>query len=556
MNESQRLRRFAFHSPKYYLALPLIVLLIPLFYFSSHDLRFTIVYSLSIASIIIWDSVSPRLFKFKFPPQRVLFLNLVSMYLSIVFYFIVIAIHFLRPPIALLVAVTIIPFLRTMVYITFTNRNAILIHTLAISFSIFFSIYIVLIDPKYTIYIAPLILSSIVYALVSHLFIKLSVSKFVKEFSTDPIKILREFVNTVTADISYNVILKNFFEDMYTTLAPREISLIRFKSDAQNFTMVFPYVHPGPLGDLGSSNITAKLQRKHEDQKLLVFHTTTTHDDNCAGDSEMEKISKVLGEHGKEYGYSYEPYIGEHLTFLPLGEGGIFFLSPDEPRFDDVKISEGRRIVRKAKSLGLKWAVAVDQHNNNMDEPKELADVTYLLKEVEHAVKGRKNKKSLLVAHSRAVPEFKDLGPGGISFVSATSGSKKMAIILMDGNNMEFALRQKVENSLQGYDKILVCTTDNHVVNTNGLNVNPVGRFSDHDEIVKIVKRLESETSDTKEAKIEYVKRDIWLKVAGENQWEKLNSVIKSSANRAKVLSVATIIFSIALSLIIFRILN
>ena len=554
MNESQRLRRFAFRAPKFYLVLPLIVVLIPLFYFTSLDLRFTFIYTLSIASLIIWDLLSPRIFKFKFPPQRVLFLNVVSLYFATIFYLIVIAFHFLKPPLALLVSITSIPFLRTMVYITFTNKNVVLIHTIAISFSLLFSFYIGLLDPKYTIFILPLVLSSIVYALTSHLFVKLSVSRFVKEFSTDPIKILREFANTVTTEISYNVILKKFFEDMYATLAPREISLLRMKSESQNLTMVFPYVHPGPLGDLGSSNISAKLQKNHEDQKLMVFHTTTTHDDNCAGDSEIDKISKVIDESGKESTYCYEPYFGKYLTFLPLGDGGIFFISPDDPRFDDVKITEGRKIVRKAKLLGLKWAVTIDQHNNNMDEPKELEDISYLLKEVEQAVKSRKSKKTISVAYSRSVPEYKDIGPGGIAFVSISIGSKKLAIILFDGNNMEYEFRQKVESSLDGYDKILVCTTDNHIVNTNGLNVNPVGRFSDHDEIVKIVKKLEEDTLNQKEVRMEYVKRDIWLKVAGENQWAKINSIIKSSVNKAKVLSVASIVVSIALSLIIFKI--
>jgi putative membrane protein len=554
VNESQRLRRFAFRAPKFYLVLPLIVVLIPLFYFTSLDLRFTFIYTLSIASLIIWDLLSPRIFKFKFSPQRVLFLNVVSLYFATIFYLIVIAFHFLKPPLALLVSITSIPFLRTMVYITFTNKNVVLIHTIAISFSLLFSFYIGLLDPKYMIFILPLVLSSIVYALASHLFVKLSVSRFVKEFSTDPIKILREFANTVTTEISYNVILKKFFEDMYATLAPREISLLRMKSESQNLTMVFPYVHPGPLGDLGSSNISAKLQKNHEDQKLMVFHTTTTHDDNCAGDSEIDKISKVIDESGKESTYCYEPYFGKYLTFLPLGDGGIFFISPDDPRFDDVKITEGRKIVRKAKLLGLKWAVTIDQHNNNMDEPKELEDISYLLKEVEQAVKSRKSKKTISVAYSRSVPEYKDIGPGGIAFVSISIGSKKIAIILFDGNNMEYEFRQKVESSLDGYDKILVCTTDNHIVNTNGLNVNPVGRFSDHDEIVKIVKKLEEDTLNQKEVRMEYVKRDIWLKVAGENQWAKINSIIKSSVNKAKVLSVASIVVSIALSLIIFKI--
>jgi len=536
--------------------MPLIILLIPLYYVSSFNLKFTEVYSLSILTVIVWDEISPRLFKFKFSIQRVLFLNLISLYGAIVFYFIVIAFRFLTPPIALLVSITTVPFVRAMVFITFSNKRGIVTHTLAISFSLFFSVYILLLAPSYDIFIAPILLSSIVYSLSAYLFVRLTISNFVKEFSANPLKILSEIVNSVTSDISYNVVVKKFFEDMYTTLAPREVSLIRMKAGDQAFTMVFPYVHPGPLGELGSSNITGKLQRKHVDQNLLVFHTTTTHDDNCAGDSEIDKISKVLNEKGKEAGFCYEPYFGEFITFLPLGDGGIFFLSPDQPRFDDVKLVEGRKIVRKARSLGLKWAVAVDQHNNNMDEPTELDDVSYLMKEVEEAVRGRKNRKAIYAAYDRVTPELKDIGPGGISFVSINLGSKKLAIILFDGNNMEYELRKKIEASLEGYDKILICTTDNHVVNTNGLKVNPVGRASSHDVFVDYVKNLEKNVQDRKEARIEYVKRDIWLKVAGENQWEKFNKVIKNSANRAKVLSATAIIFSIALSLVIFKILN
>ena len=42
---------------------------------------------------------------------------------------------------------------------------------------------------------------------------------------------------------------------------------------------------------------------------------------------------------------------------------------------------------------------------------------------------------------------------------------------------------------------------------------------------MKIVKKLEEDTLNQKEVRMEYVKRDIWLKVAGENQWAKINSL-------------------------------
>lgn len=556
MNESQRLRRFAFRSPRYYLVIPLIAILVPVVYLVSKSLVITVIYSLTIVSTSLWDCISPKIFRFKFPVNRVVFLNAVSLYVAMVFYLIVVAIRFLTPVLGLILSVTTVPFLRTMVYITFTNRRPLVTHFTSIVFPLFFSLYLFVFARKLDIFIAPLILSGLVYSISSHLFVKFSVSNFAREFSTDPIKILSEIVNSVASDISYNAVLKKFFEDMYTTLAPREVSSLRLKNEEMDVTLVFPYVHPGPLGDLGSSNITGKLQKFHPGRNMMVFHTTTTHDDNCAGDSEVEKISRVLTQSGKEFDYCYEPYFGNYLSFLPFGDGGLFFLSPDNPRFDDVKITEGRKIVKRAKSLGLKWAVTVDQHNNNMEIPEELDDVSYLMKEADEAVKSRKNRRILKAAFSKVVPDLKDIGPGGITFLSLEMGSKKVAVILFDGNNMQFDLRRKIEESLHGFDKILVCTTDNHVVNVNGLNVNPVGASSSHEEIVSLVQQLASQASVTKETKVEQVKRDLWLKVAGENQWEKLNRTIRRSVNKAKVLSVLTVVLSLALSLTIFKILN
>ncbi len=556
MNESQHLRKLAFHSPKYYLILPVVLAIVPIFYISSRNEIFTLIYSVSLAVLLVTDVYIPKLFKFKFPMQRVLFLDLIALYAALAFYLIVIGFRFLNPALALMLSVSTIPFTRTLVFITFTERRVALTHFLGISFSLFFSLFVFLLDRKYAIFIAPLVLSSIVYSLSSHLFVKFSLSRFIKEFSTDPIKFLAEVVNTVASDFSYNSVIRKFFEDMYSTLAPREVSVVRMRAENTDFMMVFPYVHPGPLGEIGSSNITGKLQSRNPGKKLLVFHTTTTHDDNCAGDAEIDKISAVLNGAGKEFTYCYDPYLGEHFTFLPIGDGGIFFLSPDNPRFDDVKIAEGRKIVRKAKSCGLKWAVAVDQHNNIMDEPKELEDASYLMGEVENAVKSRKLKKVFSMGYGQVNPGVADIGPGGISFLSFKAADKKIAIVLVDGNNMELGLRTKIHSSLNGYERILVCTTDNHVVNTRGLMINPVGRYTSHDAIVGAVKEAERMASDVKECKAEYFKKDIWLKVAGENQYDRLNKMIRSSANKAKISSAVAIISSIALSLIIFKILN
>jgi putative membrane protein len=392
--------------------------------------------------------------------------------------------------------------------------------------------------------------------LSSHLFVKVSFSKFIKEFSTDPIKIITQMVNSVHSDLSYNQVIMNFFDQVYTTFAPREVTVLKASSGNQQFMMVFPYVHPGPLGELGSSNITGKLQRLHPGKSIMVFHTSTTHDDNCSSDDEIRKISKVLDEKGKDFTNSYEPFFGKYLTLIPLNEGGIFFISPDEPRFDDIKITEGMKIVKKAKSLGMKWAVIVDQHNNNMDRPEENKDVSYLMEEVELAVKSRKRQYPVYGSLAESYLTAKDIGPGGIKLLALEINKKKLAVILVDGNNMDYDLRLKIEEAITGYDKVLVCTTDNHIVNIDGLNVNPVGRSSEHEIIVNEIKRIAGQIVDMKELSFERIKKELRLKIAGEHHYDKLNETIRKSLNIAKISGIFAILFSLGLSLFIFKILT
>ncbi len=556
LNEAQRLRKYTFKSPSLYYTIPIMFVPPLLFFLSSRNISFLEIYSLSIIALLITDYLSPKVWKFKFGANRSFLLDSVVLYASLLYYFIIVAIHFLNPIHALMLSITFIPFIRTMVFLTFTERKNVLTHFLGISFSIYFSILILIFSRNYSLFILPIILSSIVYSLSSHLFVKVSFSKFVKEFSTDPIKIITQMVNSVHSDLSYNQVIMNFFDQVYTTFAPREVTVLKVSSSNQKFMMVFPYVHPGPLGELGSSNITGKLQRMHPNENIMVFHTSTTHDDNCSSDEEINKISKVLDEKGNIFSNSYEPFFGKYLTMLPLNQGGIFFISPDDPRFDDIKITEGMKIVKKAKSLGMKWAVIVDQHNNNMDRPEENKDVSYLMQEVEQAVKGRKRQYPVYGAIAESYLAVKDIGPGGIKFLALEINRRKIAIILVDGNNMDYDLRLKIEDAVEGYDKVLVCTTDNHIVNIDGLNVNPVGRSTDYKIIVDEIRKIASQIGELKELTFERVKKELRLRIAGEHHYDKLNETIRKSLNIAKISGIFAILFSLGLSLFIFKILT
>ena len=64
------------------------------------------------------------------------------------------------------------------------------------------------------------------------------------------------------------------------------------------------------------------------------------------------------------------------------------------------------------------------------------------------------------------------IGPGGVIAVVLKVGSEEIALILVDGNNMQPGFREEVFESLkqEGIDKAEVVTTDTHLVNAISLS--------------------------------------------------------------------------------------
>ena len=59
--------------------------------------------------------------------------------------------------------------------------------------------------------------------------------------------------------------------------------------------IVFPYVHPGPFGEIGTSNLPFKIYSRTSDisQETMVFHTSTTNSNNCASDADVDNLASV-----------------------------------------------------------------------------------------------------------------------------------------------------------------------------------------------------------------------------------------------------------------------
>lgn len=555
-NQPQKLRRYTFRSPKPYISILMLVPILILIYISSHSLRLAEIFSLTILTTIVFDYLVQKIIGFVFNLKRILLLFIISLYASLAYYFILIGLRFLPPATAFMLSLTPITFLRTMIYLTFTERRRVLAHSISMGFPIFTSIFFLIFLTQFHVFILAYLISSLIYSLAADLFISRSFSPFIKEFSTDPSVLITGLLNASYLGKSYNEILREFFGTIYKTTSSRPISVLRFR-DHKEFYFVFPYIHPGPLGDIGSSNITGKFSKYEPGKEMAIFHTSTTHDDNCSDEEQIKKLSQIFKEDGwVTYEYCYRPYFGENSVFLPIGDGGILFLIPDKVRFDDIMFGEGNKLITYAKHLGLKWLEVVDAHNNNMEKPVELTDITFIFNELKEAIERRDGIYPLYGDYSSINYSSPDIGPGGIKLAKLKFGESTVGLILFDGNNMDYEFRKKLESKLSGADKIIICTTDNHIVNINGLSVNPVGRNYSHDKLIENIVDEFNKLNPNNRLSVDYIRREYRLKIAGESHYEKLNATIRRSLNSAKLYVILMLIFSIAFSLFIFKYLS
>ncbi|EQD38579.1 conserved hypothetical protein, membrane, partial [mine drainage metagenome] len=150
------------------------------------------------------------------------------------------------------------------------------------------------------------ILSAIIFSFGGLIFAYYSIRKFKREFGLSPIKILNFFLNIHTKDDSSAGNL--FFSNLYGTKreVPVKVISIENSEGKRKALLVFPYVHPGPFGDIGTSNLPFKLYSRTPDisKETMVFHTSTTNSNNCASDADVDIIAEGVRKSVESLNYS------------------------------------------------------------------------------------------------------------------------------------------------------------------------------------------------------------------------------------------------------------
>ena len=323
-----------------------------------------------------------------------------------------------------------------------------------------------------------------------------------------------------------------------------------------------PCVHPGPLGDIGGSNMPTILANSF-DAFTMVAHGPSTHDFNPVSSDEIVKIEDSVRKALDNMEYS--PKASEFIRYsykkanvgVQFFKNGTIMLSTFAPSgSDDIEYAVGlAAMIESQKHLGTQNNILVDCHNSFNEEkggvlpgnPElfQLLDTIKLInpKDLEHDIKV-----GCYYTDLGGFDKHQGIGESGLKTMVIEVNGQRTAYVLFDSNNMELGYRETIFNAVKDLDidEIEVMTTDTHTVNTLSAGYNPVGTVEKEKiiEFVKLsineaIKDLEPVEAGTNTERI------LNLKTFGPNNSTELISTISSIVAVSKIIAPLTFIVAI-----------
>ena len=325
---------------------------------------------------------------------------------------------------------------------------------------------------------------------------------------------------------------------------------------------ISPCVHPGPLGDIGGSNMPTILANSF-DAFTMVAHGPSTHDFNPVSSDEIVKIEDAVRKALDNMEYS--PKASEFIRYsykkanvgVQFFKNGTIMLSTFAPSgSDDIEYAVGlAAMIESQKELGTENNILVDCHNSFNEEkggvlpgnPElfQLIDTIKLIEplDLEHDIKV-----GCYYTDLGGFDKHQGIGESGLKTMVIEVNGQRTAYVLFDSNNMELGYRETIFNAVKDLDidEIEVMTTDTHTVNTLSAGYNPVGTVEKEKiiEFVKIsineaIKDLEPVEAGTNTERI------LNLKTFGPNNSTELISTISSIVAVSKIIAPLTFIVAI-----------
>ncbi|HEX9816557.1 MAG TPA: DUF2070 family protein, partial [Candidatus Thermoplasmatota archaeon] len=269
--------------------------------------------------------------------------------------------------------------------------------------------------------------------------------------------------------------------------------------------IVVPAVHPGPIGEIGGSNLPTKMiQTIGLTPNILVPHGAATHDYNPISTREVER----LGEAARRL-LDTMPF---HRNASPLvragqdaqvcaqyfGDGCLLTYTSWPKPIDDVDYGVGETARMASMMQGAADAMFIDAHNSLVLGSGAVWPSTPRAQEIKRrsAEATRLAKQAIDIDMKAGYAQTKDaftnregIGTQGCQVIVTEAGKKRSAYILFDGNNMLPDVRAQIRTAVQDLvDEFEVMTTDNHSVNIVAGGYNPVGYRADIAKLAKVAR--------------------------------------------------------------------
>jgi putative membrane protein len=326
------------------------------------------------------------------------------------------------------------------------------------------------------------------------------------------------------------------------------------------------------MGEIGGGNFPERVARRAEG---LAFppHATAGHDFNLVTEREVDTILDTADtayeriEFGEQASESVRADAGEATMLGQAFGDDALLVSSYAPNFaDDVEYAVGLSAATEARTAGLDDVLLVDAHNSNdgLSGP-----------DLGHVTPGSQRSFDMITAASEAGEALSDadrgdlrlgtawdatpwepeegIGPLGIRVAVTEVGDTTTAYVLVDGNNMEPGLRDRILDALPDrIDDGEAMTTDTHIVNTVEAD-NQVGAALPEEELVALVRELTDEALvDLEPVSGGMASERCEVTVFGNDRTETLASHANAVVSLGGALAAAVILAAMAVSVLIF----
>ena len=344
------------------------------------------------------------------------------------------------------------------------------------------------------------IVAATIFVMAIYAFIRVIASPFNKNLGIGVLDLLSLFIAHMNEGSNS---LEGLFENMSEAI-DTIVTFISFRNkNGIKALFISPSVHPGPLGDLGGSNMPTLLANKF-DHFTMVAHGPSTHDFNPIAVSEIDKVEQSVrvGLEKVEYSNEASRFVRYNSEKANIGvqffNKGMVILSTFAPEaVDDIEFGVGLTMMAQSRSrCKVEDSIIVDCHNSFNPESGEVlpgnAEVFQLI-DVIDTIDPHQNTYEVKVGcyedDMKTLGKHEGIGESGIKTMVIEVDNQRTAYVLFDSNNMEKGFRQEIIDSVSDLDidEVEVMTTDTHTVNTLSRGYNPIG-IAKRPEIIEYVR--------------------------------------------------------------------